>query len=419
LIDEILSKMSLTIQIYHLRDTKVFYGGEEVAGFVEATGPMKIPVGKLEFKFAAYSETMQKRDRFPVDDKTVFHEHSEILFEGDLEMANGDVKTWPFNVRLPVETEPRGATMKIKYSKRNEYQKASHQIPASVALQGNSPHAWTVHIRYNLQAMLRGRPGMKYDLVSLTVVPRPPAHDGRPLADAQLIQYSKSFMHKSSKLLGGQADRRRSIAKWFGDKLGSDAPCFAFSIIAQTSPTLTPGGAIPMRLQLVFNPEQSNVPAPPPVHLLELNYRIWAATYVLSRSTFGSEIHTAAHEIVFARGMRFASQQLVEGEMASFGTTDPDTGTLRDLSFEAALIPPFSTYNASRGYDAEIEIQIEFSGKKMGAKFKFDPIAINYNEHHSERPATQFKPVENEMLEGKMLLRSAGDVANMLIQTLI
>jgi hypothetical protein len=51
--------MTTEIKIYHLRDNKAFYGGEEFSGLVEGRGPLKVPNASIEIRFSDSSQTVQ------------------------------------------------------------------------------------------------------------------------------------------------------------------------------------------------------------------------------------------------------------------------------------------------------------------------------------------------------------------------
>jgi hypothetical protein len=125
--------LPLEIKIHHVRDAKVFYGGDNISGFVKVIGLLKIPNATLEIGFAGSSETEQQVEKSMFIDNAVFFQ-TAILFNRDVDIKRGDTRTWPFTFELLVKTEPAWGNAKITYSKDTNYAMAAHLIPPSVAI---------------------------------------------------------------------------------------------------------------------------------------------------------------------------------------------------------------------------------------------------------------------------------------------
>jgi hypothetical protein len=189
--------LPLEIKIYHVCDAKVFYGGDNVSGFVKVAGPLKIPNATVEIRFAGSSETEQQVGKSMFIDKAVFFQ-TVILFNGDVDIQKGATQTWPFTFKLPVETEPAWGNARITYGKNANYAMAAHLIPPTVAI---SKLHWAAHVRYRLHAKL----GMREHARDVTIVPsKAQANNGSP--DVQLGLQSREFTHVSSWLLPRTAD---------------------------------------------------------------------------------------------------------------------------------------------------------------------------------------------------------------------
>jgi hypothetical protein len=406
--------LPLEIKIHHVRDAKVFYGGDNVSGFVKVAGPLKIPNATVKIGFAGSSETEQQVKNSMFIDKAVFFQ-TAILFNGDVDIERGDTQRWPFTFELPVKTEPAWGNARITYSEDANYAMAAHPIPPSVAI---SKPRWAAHVRYRLHAKL----GMREHAGEVTIVPSKAQTDNGP-PDAQLDVQSKVFTHVSSRLVPEQAHRRRSVNKWFSDKFASDTPRAVFSITARTAQTLIAGQDIPIQLMLVYDAEKSNLPSPPELRLLQLKYRIRARTYVLSRSRgiFSTqEKQVTACDTVFKRHLRLASLFLVNGNNLDVGILNANDSSLRHLSLDTALIPSFTTYNIRRRYEAQIAIVFECGGKQITAEFPWTQLKIEFNESYSQKPLKESATTRDKALVGaasvvKVLAATASAVAQTLL----
>jgi hypothetical protein len=389
--------MTIILQYYHVREANVFYGGDEFSGYVECRGPLKIPDATVEVGLSGYSETVQPIRNRTLDDKAIFFQTTKILFHGDLDIENGNSQTFPFTFQLPVETDPPGGNAKIKYSKKECYAKAPHPIPPSVALSGRMINReWVVQVNYPLQAQVKKRKGdvVRKKVWNLTIVPHKTAGEAEKPKEEVLQEVlqevnSKYFTVVSSRLLSDQAQRRRSVNKWLSDKVASDTPRAVFSFTARTVTTLIAGQDIPIILKIAHDAEKSTVPSVPAVNLLEVKYKIIAYTQLVSRGTLAMDMQMDDKTTVFKRLLRFQSLALADGENLEVAEAQTD-GSQRLLSLDAAIIPPFTTYNVNRRYEAELTIAFECGGKQMKAVFTWKPVTIVYNESYAEKPATQF-----------------------------
>jgi hypothetical protein len=376
--------LPLEIKIYHVRNAKVFYSGDNVSGFVEVRGPLKIPNAIVKIGFTGSSETEQQVGKSMFIDKAVFLQRT-IHFNRDVDIERGATQTWPFTFELLVKTEPASGNARITYSRDANYAMAAHPIPPSVAI---SKPQWAAHVRYRLHAKL----GMREHTGDVTIVPSKAQTDNGPL-DAQLNVQSKAFTHVSSRLLPEQAHHRRSINKWFNDKFASGTPRAVFSITMRTAQTLIAGQDIPIQLKLVYDVEESILPSLPELRLLELKYKIRACTNIVSRSLlFSQEKQVAAYNTVFIRHLPLTSLFLVNGENLDVG--------LRRLSLDTALIPSFTTYNIRRRYEAQIAIVFECGGKQMTAEFLWKQLKIKFNESYSQMPSTESATTKDRALGG-------------------
>lgn len=210
---------------------------------------------------------------------------------------------------------------------------------------------------------------MRIQTGSVTIIS--PRIDG--FFDAQIDVQSKVFTHVSSRLLQDQAESRRSVNKWFSDKLASHTPRAVFTVTARTAQRLTAGQEIPIQLTLNYDKQKSNLQPPPEMQLLEVKYKIRGHTHVVSRGTLSPEQYMDYQGTVFKRHLKFDSLFLIDGENLDVGMSSNDDGGLRRISLDAVLVSPFTTYNICRWYEAEISILFECGGKEMRAKFIYEP----------------------------------------------
>ena len=80
--------------------------------------------------------------------KAKFFEETKVLFKGTLKLEADIVQTWEFTFDLQTDTEPPGSNMKIKYTKKEPYLKASHPIPPSAILQDDTGREWAAQVSY-------------------------------------------------------------------------------------------------------------------------------------------------------------------------------------------------------------------------------------------------------------------------------
>ncbi|KAF4637380.1 hypothetical protein G7Y89_g700 [Cudoniella acicularis] len=400
--------MALEIKIYHVRDTKVFYGGDEVSGHVELWGPAKHSELTVEINFQGFSETMQIIKNHQYDDKAIFFQSSQPLFKGEVDIERGIMKIYPFKFQLPVETEPDGGNAKIKYntSRRFPYAKGPHPLPPSCAFSGDIVgRPYKARVSYTLNASAVGKAFVpRRKLGTITVVPPPSTkkETAKDPANGPLLIAvpSKIFTQKSSRLLPGQAQHRRSVGGWLGDTFTSNTPKAIFTIVARTPQALTAGQDIPIQLMLQYDAEKSTLPSAPEVMLTQLKYKIKANTDIASRGRFGAARYANPRETVFKRTLNFASMPLSNGENVDIGIWSVEDGGMTHIKFEQAIVSPFNTYNICRKYEVQIAITFECAGKKTTAVFAWKPLDIVYNEGYGEGPQTRFGPVGDNALQG-------------------
>jgi len=385
--------MSIEIRTYPLRTSNVYYGGEEVSGFLLVKGPLNIADATVKVTFRGGSEAVQVIRNRELKDKQIFFSTTQVIFEGTLDLQQDNSQTIPFKFTLP-ETTAAWGQQKIKLSpKKDLYAQEPHLLPPSLALSGGFPHGWSVHILYCLEAEVDGKfamrelRGRRKITGAIAVVPSP--YETKYLLDHADTQsdavQSKKVTHISSRLLEGNTDKRRSMSTWFSDKFASSSPKAVFSFTARTATTLSAGQDIPIQITLNYDEKASNLPSIPTFTLLELKYKIKAITNLVSRGTLAPDMYIEDHTSVFKRQFRFAQMTLTNGQPVDIGYIDTERGGLRYVALDAALVSPFMSYNVSRRYYAEVEMVFECGGKKMTAKFGWPKIDIVYNEsYHSK-----------------------------------
>jgi hypothetical protein len=84
--------LPLEIKIYHVRNAKVFYSGDNVSGFVEVRGPLKIPNAIVKIGFTGSSETEQQVGKSMFIDKAVFLQRT-IHFNRDVDIERGHLRS--------------------------------------------------------------------------------------------------------------------------------------------------------------------------------------------------------------------------------------------------------------------------------------------------------------------------------------
>jgi hypothetical protein len=398
--------MSLEIKTYPLRPSNVYYGGEEITGYLELHGPLDIPDATLKISFKGGSEAVQTIKNRDLTDKQIFFQTTQDLFQGALVLQENEIRTFPYKFSLPDETEPQGGNAKVKIctSKRKKdfYEQGPHAIPPSCAFSGGFPHAWSALVFYRLDAEISGKRFKRTKNGAIEVV-LSPAQTKYVLdhADTEHDAQSKTFTHASSRLLEGGANKRRSVSTWFSDKFASSSPKAVFSFTARTATTLSAGQDVPIQITLNYDTAASNLPSIPQFTLLELKYKIKGITHSIARGTLSPDLYIDDRSTVFKRQIRFAQLALTAGEALDVGFIDTEHGGMHYIPLDIALVSGFMTYNVSRHYAVEITIVFACGGKQMKAEFGWENVNVAVNEDYHLRPATRFARADNEgNLEG-------------------
>jgi hypothetical protein len=406
--------MSVEIKVNRVRESGIFHGGDEVNGTVEIRGPLDFPYyddSKVHIVWSGSSETAHAVQSHVYADHAIFFQSEKVLFTGIVDLKNGASRIWQFSFVLPEQTEPEWGQPSIKRKKRSEvFLMTPHPLPQSTALSGQLPHPWQALVSYTLHAKVSGKWGWREHKIVLTVVPKPAG--GNP--PAELVVQSKQFTHSSSRLLQEDAQRKRSMSKWLGDKLASSTPKVVFSVKAQTLQTLTPGQQIPIRLQLHYDTEKSNLSSLPELRLLDVKYKIMAKTQIwgdefmsmaLTRELAG---RTAPRTREFRRHLQFDAHFLVNGQNIEVDQYKADDGTMYHITLDQALVPSLKTYNLNRSYEAAVSFNFECGGKKCKAKFLW-PLDIVSNENYIPPIQLVSSNDDSEAVKtvGKMALKGA------------
>lgn len=92
--------MSIELKICPVRDTKVFYGGDEVCGTVEVRGPLEFPYyddSNVHIVFAGSSETAHvPKGGTKFTDNAIFFQVEKVLLDGIVDFKRGASQTWQF-----------------------------------------------------------------------------------------------------------------------------------------------------------------------------------------------------------------------------------------------------------------------------------------------------------------------------------
>ena len=398
---------SIGIQIYHVRDSGIYYGGDEVKGFVEVKGPLNVIDAIVEISFSGITEAQHVVPKRVMKNKATFFDETKILFKGTVVLEKDGTQTWPFTFQLPTQTEPEGRNTKIKYTKKPHYMKESHAIPPSASLSDNS-NDWMAQVVYQLYAKINGKGGTRQYTGCVTVVPppQPDLQDSNVLMQALREWQSEPWMHVSSQLLPGQAQGKRTMNKWLSDKVSKDTPRAVFSINMRTITIMTAGVQIPVLLKLLYDTEKSTLPSVPEVRLLEMKYSIKAWTQVVGSGFLAPESNSSYHQPVFERRLQFDSMSLVNGEYVHAATINVDGRTLPSIHFDQNLVPAFTTYNIRRMYLLSVSLHIECGGKRMKTKFdSLGPLNLVYKEGYASKPGPSADPnaLENTFKVAKVV----------------
>lgn len=398
--------MSIEIKIHHPRDSGVFYGGDDVTGFLEIKGPLNIPDATVKVHFKGCANVEQQSDSREGDDKQIFFQTLQELFRGVIDLQEDEIRTFPFKLLLPDYTEPSWGQPKVRYhgskgyrDKKVLFAQTPHPIPPSTAF--SSTGRCSAQILYSLYAEVRGKRTMRWKAGHVTVVPSPAqVKNTLEHADAEHDARSETFTYTSSRLLEGNTDKRRSMKTWFSDSFASKTPKAVFGFTARTTTVLCSGQGIPIQITLNYDSSVSNLPSIPEFHLLELKYKLKAITHSANpNSGFSKSCHYDTTTF-FKRQIRFAKMALTNGQALDIGFIDTEKGGLHYIPFDTAVVTPFTTYNISRRYDAEVIIVFQCAGKQMTAEFQWDNVNIAFNEAYYLRAPTQFATEDDKTFQG-------------------
>jgi hypothetical protein len=413
--------MYVAFKVFHLRDSKVFYGGDEVTGFLEVKGPLAIPDATVKITFRGIAKTEQQVRNRTMKDKQIFFQTNQELFKGAIDIEKDAIQTFPFKLLLPEQTAPSWGEPQIRYSGKKEiFALAPHPIPPSTALSGNFMRPWAAQVYYELRAEVKGKLALRKTEGMVTVAPSP-AQTKLALqrADTEHDAQSKTFTHSSTRLLEGKETERRSMKTWFGDKFSSTSPKAVFSFTARTATTLSAGQGIPIQITLNYDRNASNLASIPDFRLIQLKYKLKGITNSVARGFLAPEMHIREYSTVFKRQIQFAQMALVDGQALDIGMINTEQGGVQYIPLNTALVTPFVTYNIARAYAVEIEIVFECGGKQMTAKFKWDSVDIVFNEGYHLKAATQFGSDDGQTVTGAAAAATALGVTAMVIATLL
>ena len=387
--------MSLTIKVVYPRNSRVYYGGDEVTGVLEIKGPLDISDGTVKILFRGYAETLLPVRNDTLIDRQIFFQTSQTIFQGAVNLKEDEIQTLYFKFLLPIETEPSWGQPSVKYRKKKDlFAQGPHPIPPSAALSSRWTNYWTAQILYSLYAEVKGRRTGWLTVNGLIIVVPSPAQVQHTLQNANIGYGTQStaLTYVPPRPLEDNKGKRRSIKTWFGDKFASGRPQAIFNFTAHTATTLMAGQGIPIRIALNYDSSKSNLPFMPEFRLLEVKYELKAITNTAHRNELGPDIYRKERATVFERRIPFLQMPLTDGQVLDIGVFDPGQATSHYISLDVAVISPFVTYNVSRRYQSKIEIVFRCDTKEMIAKLKWDGVNIVFNETYHEQPATKFVP---------------------------
>ncbi|KAH6663734.1 hypothetical protein B0J14DRAFT_706988 [Halenospora varia] len=404
--------MSVEIKIFHVRETHVFRGGDELSGFLELWGPVDHDQLTIEVTFCGESNTIQPVKQRTLEDKAKFFDYSQLLFAGKVSIERGAVQQYPFKFQIPLETEPGDGNSKVKYFNsrgKEKFLRVPHLLPPSCAFRGTFINReYAASVSYTLRAAVVNKVFVRRATGTITIVhPALAISEEKIPADAPALVAvsSKVFTSSTSRLLPDKSQRRRSVGGWLGDTFKSGTPKAVFQIVARTTQVLTTGQDIPIQLKVEYDAEKSNLASPAEVKLTQMKYKVKALTDVVSRGFLTPDMHVNARETVYKRTLNFASMPLThnDGEESDIGIWNLEEGRLSHIRFEKALVTPFNSYNVCRRYELEMIITFECGGKQSTTTFLWTPLEIIYNEGYVELASKQFT-VEDNPMEGAAVL---------------
>jgi len=411
-----IGNMSVTIKIQHVRESEVFYPGEEVAGLVEIRG-LTIPDSTINVRLSGRTTTEMRRDQYSrLGDTQTFFQIAQVLHQGKLKVTGDEVQEYTFKFTIPLQTEPSWGVSHIKpYKKRADvFAQTPHPVPFSVWLSGSFVSPWMAEVVYEIYAEAKGRRLLRYQQGIITVVPSP-AHNDYIVSQAQESQQNsnKSFTHVAffSRAQTTSIEKRASMKTWLGDKVSADKPKAVFYLTVRTATVVGPGHSIPIQITLQYDADTSTVPSMPDVHLLEVKYKIKAVTDTVHRcnSILVPTTHNTDTYTVFKRHLRFANMTLVNGATTDIGYVDTENGGMHYIPLDNIVTPPFITYNISRQYFIEITASFKCGNNKVSsAVFKWEHVGILYNEGFKAQNTALGDKDDDRTMQGA--LRTAGAI---------
>lgn len=92
--------MSINIRVNSVRDTGVFYGGDEICGTVEIRGLLDFPRyndTKVNIVFSGSSAVARVLKGHVYDDQATFFQAEKVLYVGVVDLKSGASQTWQFS----------------------------------------------------------------------------------------------------------------------------------------------------------------------------------------------------------------------------------------------------------------------------------------------------------------------------------
>lgn len=375
--------MSLNIKVDHVRKSKVFHGGDQISGFVLATGPINDNVVVVTVKFKGKSQTLIKRSNGQTTlryaDKVKFFRVVKVVYQGACNVEKGSSISWPFTFQLPERTEPDGGNPNIIYSRNMSalFAKETHPLPPSISVSGSKKGSqYKAFISYELHAELQRSARFSSTLRRSGNLPvvlcRLGSDDDTP--DSQMTIRQKYFDHATSRLLPDHAQQARSLREWASDTFTSKAPRVVFSLSATCPMTLIEGEVIPIELCLVVDSAKSTVACPPEFRLIAANYIFKEYTHVRARTFVKSRDMTVKpSKVVLSRHLL----SMMTPAISLKSNEAVDIGEIHNVSLaNRELLPSFNSYSICRTYGAKLIVRIECAEKIFFAEFRWKPIVL-------------------------------------------
>lgn len=391
--------MSLNIKVLHLRCNQVFHPGDQVSGYVVATGPIKDDNTSVWIRFTGSANVKLKVDgtKVPYFDEHSYFSFYKVLFRGPCNVEEGCSASWPFKFELPLDPKKVKNPLEPKKIERNPFKLAVQSdahLPPSFSISGSKGSLVTNTVNYKgsvsyemcaelqrsktFTRTWRAKGGLPVTLC------RPLARTAEAdIGNSKEVTRFESFSHSSSRLQAGREDQSRSLRQWTTDTLSrGKIPRVYFRLSARMPTMLIRGNAIPLRLSLKIErgrpkarggTEQLTTATPPlQFEFLTARYEFRSVTK-LEASYLWSSHETEASDVIFRHELKIDPAETIwTGEEEPIEIERQVT-----IPPEAKkIVPSFKTKYIERYYFAKLTLEVKVGGKKFEAKFRWAPVTM-------------------------------------------